>query len=303
MMATNRRRTISSPSFSFPLNRNSSVSQGNGEIGNHMATGNSWSRFCKTLFLVLVALTMMLAFMVQQKSSTNIRIIPSNNSPTINHHQFVREDTTSKKDTVERQVQEENEITTDVMDELSQFPSLQYALSNSFLVGLYFAASWCPMSTPVTNLLDELFRDILVKPTGDSLTGGLSIVYVSSDQTQEQFDHYIKPNWMSVPFENVQERSDLKRHFTTCAKREMEELGMQTRDREIPSLIILAADTRQVLTYSGVQDIKERGVAAIDHWLEMKRLAEALEQKFDVHEEHLQQDMIKNNNLASIVQA
>jgi hypothetical protein len=239
---------------------------------------------------------MMLALMVLQKSSTNMRIRSSNDSPTIvHHHHHVREDT--KKDTTERHAEEE-EIPTDGRDELAQFPSLQYALSNSFLVGLYFAASWCPMSTPVTNLLDELFRDILVKPTGDSLTGGLSIVYVSSDQSQEQFDHYIKPNWMSVPFENVQERSDLKRHFATCAKREMEELGMQTRDREIPSLIILAADTRQVLTYSGVQDIQERGVAAIDHWLEMKRLAEALEHKFDVHDEHLQE---VNNNSASIV--
>jgi nucleoredoxin len=160
---------------------------------------------------------------------------------------------------------------------LDDFPSLLAALETSDVVALYFAASWCPMSTPTTKLLDKHFRDALV-----SDERRISIVYVSSDKDEASFDAYVKPGWKTVPYTtNAKERSAMKRHFRTCAKREMDEVGLETRDYEIPSLIVMAASTQQVITYTGIQDVKELGVAAVDHWMEMKRLQTALESKYD----------------------
>lgn len=160
------------------------------------------------------------------------------------------------------------------------FPSLQsfFQTSDADVVALYFAASWCPMSTPITNLLDELFRDILVSASDKRL----AIVYVSSDKDVASFDAYVKPGWKTVPYANTEERCAIKRHFRTCAKREMEEVGLTTRDYEIPNLIILAGKSQQLITYAGIQDIKELRDAAVDHWVELKRLQTALETKHDI---------------------
>lgn len=167
---------------------------------------------------------------------------------------------------------------------LQDFSSLQYALRNSEIVALYFAASWCPMSTPVTEQIDNLFRDVLLAPPSDDPSiklpqrHGLSLVHVSSDVTDEALQGYLRPNWMFVPFDSA-ERNSLKRHFATCAKRELEELQI-TREHEIPTLVILSGRSHQVLTYHGVKDIQERGVQAVDHWMSLADLTAALEFKY-----------------------
>lgn len=167
---------------------------------------------------------------------------------------------------------------------LQDFPSLQYALRNSEITLLYFAASWCPMSTPVTELLDELFRDVLLEPPDDDRPEdllqrqGLSLVYVSSDRYKEEMEDYIQSNWMAVPFDS-EERAALKRRFATCAKRELEELGIE-REHEIPTLIALSGTTHQILTVHGVKDLEDYGLNAVDHWMELERLSLALRDKF-----------------------
>jgi len=79
---------------------------------------------------------------------------------------------------------------------------------------------------------------------------------------------YLRPNWMSVPFDSP-DRSKLKQHFRTCAKNELDDLNMEDRDREIPALLVLCGETHQVLTYHGVEDIKQRGADALPHWLQL----------------------------------
>jgi hypothetical protein len=168
---------------------------------------------------------------------------------------------------------------------LQDFPSLQYALRNSEITLLYFAASWCPMSTPVTDLLDELFRDVLLEPPEDDQPQdllqrqGLSLVYVSSDRYKEEMEDYIQSNWMAVPFDS-EERAALKRRFKTCAKRELEDSGME-REHEIPTLIALSGTTHQVLTVNGVKDLGDYGLNAVDHWMELDRLSLALRDKYE----------------------
>ena len=168
---------------------------------------------------------------------------------------------------------------------LQDFPSLQYALRNSEITLLYFAASWCPMSTPVTEQIDKLFRDLLLEPPDEDSPHsnllqrhGVSLVYVSSDRNKQEMEEYLKPNWMHVPFDG-EEREALKRRFATCARRELYLLGME-RKHEIPTIIVLSGPTHNVLTFHGVKDIEEYGVNAIDHWIELERLSEALDTKF-----------------------
>jgi hypothetical protein len=166
---------------------------------------------------------------------------------------------------------------------LDQFSSLQYALQNSKIVLLYFAASWCPMSTPVTKMIDEKLGDLLLPPpNGDSSAleqfHDLSLVFVSSDRNDAEMQQYIRRNWMTVPFDSP-DRNNIKRHFETCAKKEMSALKI-ARKREIPTLIVLAGHSRQVLTYAGVDELREKGEQVVDHWMQLLKMSDAMKSKY-----------------------
>lgn len=155
--------------------------------------------------------------------------------------------------------------------ELSQFSELSFALQNSDLVALYFAASWCPMSTPVSIALDRAFGNSnnVLTSEGEGMKK-LSIVYVSSDETIEEYNEYIKNrNWLAVPFDSEQ-RNQIKRHFYTCAHRELKELGFD-RKHEIPTIIIIDSQSQGIITTNGADHVDDMGEAALDHWIDMKR--------------------------------
>ena len=158
--------------------------------------------------------------------------------------------------------------------QLLQFTELSYALQNSDLMALYFAASWCPMSTPVSIDLDKVFggnNDNIL--TTDSSRGRktLSIVYISSDKTLEEYNTYLDGrNWLAVPFDSP-EISQLKRHFSTCAHRELkEELGID-RKHEIPTLIVIDTQSQGIITTNGANDVDQLGEKALNHWIDMQK--------------------------------
>jgi hypothetical protein len=172
---------------------------------------------------------------------------------------------------------------------LRNYESLQYALDNSQLVALYFAASWCPTSTPVSLAIDSALSDMLLPPPRvvhvESLAQqrhGLSLVYVGSDKSEEEMRVYLerRPHWMAVPFDSP-ERARLKRHFQTAAEKELSELGMTSRRHEIPTLIVIDGASHQVLTFHGVKDVTEKGAKAVDEWFELMRISHALDAKFN----------------------
>jgi len=172
---------------------------------------------------------------------------------------------------------------------LAKFPSLTNAFAKSEIVGLYWAANWCPMSTPITEALDEAFsgkRNTLLYPdemeSYDAATEGrkqLSIVYISSDSSEEEMTDYIRGGWQSIPYDST-ERTELKKHFRVCAKRELAELGFE-RKFEIPTLMILDGHTHGVISTNGVDDIREYGEKALTHWLGMQSLIRGLEDKYE----------------------
>jgi Thioredoxin-like len=177
----------------------------------------------------------------------------------------------------------------ETMDEqklpLSDYPSIQYALDHSDIVLLYFAAAWCPLSAPITQLLDEKFGDIFLPPRG-SHPGSISykrrpisLVYVSSDESEKQMLEYTHKNWIDVPF-NSQERTALKKQFKVAAKREMEVLDMEHRIYEIPTIIIVSGESHNVITTHGVDDLKEKGSEALIYWIKLLHTVKALEDKY-----------------------
>lgn len=168
---------------------------------------------------------------------------------------------------------------------LSDYPSIQYALDHSDIVLLYFAASWCKMSTPVTELLDEKFGDILLPPEGSGYKftnkqrRPISLVYVSSDESEEQMVKYSRKNWITIPF-NSKERTRLKKQFKVAAKRELEVLDMEARLYELPTIIIVSGESHNVVTTHGVDDLHEKGSEALIHWIKLLHTVKSLEDKY-----------------------
>ena len=176
--------------------------------------------------------------------------------------------------------------------------------STKLIIGLYFAASWCPMSTPTTQLLDDTFRSYLLhQPTTQPAAATVKesslpppsttfkIVYVSSDETIESFQSYLRPGWDSIPYhidnELIPERDRIKQFFHTCAKREIQQVFQNHHQNhnhiqldserwyEIPHLIILNATVTSislssqfinVITYHGLPHVQRYGIDAIPYW-------------------------------------
>jgi hypothetical protein len=126
------------------------------------------------------------------------------------------------------------------------------------------------MSTPISDALDQAFGDsneVLLK---DGKRKPLSIVYISSDRSLEDYNHYINGrNWIAIPFESDQ-RTQLKQHFRTCAMLEVRELGID-REREIPTIIVIDSTSHGILTYEGVKDMRFLKEGALDHWIELQQ--------------------------------
>ena len=139
----------------------------------------------------------------------------------------------------------------------AKFPSLAKYLPPSSpippLLGLYFAASWCPDCAPVTPKM----RQVLVSQKTDLESPLVQLLYVPSDQSAAQMNDYVGDSFPCFPFDKVEELAELKRHFGTCAAKEMHTLGITSSQRRhgIPTLILLESATGRVLTEDGINDV------------------------------------------------
>ena len=154
--------------------------------------------------------------------------------------------------------------------QLEQYSSLEYALANTDIILLYFAASWCSMSTPVTRQIGEIFsdsNDILSDPSKSekkSSKSKLAIVYVSSDTNEKEALKYGSENWIRVPFESS-DRTQLKRHFHTCAASEAKLLNVH-RKHGIPNAIVIDSKTHDVISDRGMKDLTTHSTKVIEYW-------------------------------------
>lgn len=182
-----------------------------------------------------------------------------------------------------------------------QYDSLKYPFENSSLALVYFAASWCGMSAPITEMLSSTVLSqlknpsysVLSPPSGTKKTHGndkktafLSLTYISSDMNDsDMFTYGISSDrdlWHRVPFDSP-ERNSIKQHFQICARIEMSELNIEKRKHDIPALLVFDEESQSLLTSDGVEDLKSYGglEGAIDHWVEFRNLKKGLENKYE----------------------
>jgi nucleoredoxin len=80
-----------------------------------------------------------------------------------------------------------------------QSVSLDKSLKNIKVVGLYYSASYCPPCHKFTPLLAKVYEELKDL--------GLEIILIPSDKTQEAYEDYYKTHpWLSLPYDNDQER-------------------------------------------------------------------------------------------------
>ena len=144
------------------------------------------------------------------------------------------------------------------LDQLTSLAGLM--TSGPRLLGLYFAASWCPDCTPVTALLKRAYERQAEK--------SVEILYVSSDLSASQMTSSMKTShgdWLSIPFDDIEERRNLKRYFKAFAGKEASELGISMSNRRpIPCLVLLDCKNHRILTYDGVSDFSTSGSESDD---------------------------------------
>jgi hypothetical protein len=147
----------------------------------------------------------------------------------------------------------------------TEFPTLNEAFQKAEIVGLYFAASWCPMSKRPTQLLGQIFGAEQLTPRSGETKAKVAIVYVSSDRSKSSMEAYMHDHWMGVPF-GSEEKTALKRHFSVCAHREIPELNID-RKYDIPHLFVFDGGSRSLISTNGAYEVRERpNLSILDHW-------------------------------------
>jgi nucleoredoxin len=157
---------------------------------------------------------------------------------------------------------EENNKFLNTSELTDHFPSLPLQ-GGAPLLGLYFAASWCPDCAAATAAVGAF---------ASTNKKDFQVVYISSDSLETQMKEYVPSSLLAVPYDCEEERAGLKRHFGACASKERDPLGMTAEERKfgIPTLIVLERATGRVVTSGGVEAIMEsNGESIVDKWKSM----------------------------------
>jgi nucleoredoxin len=123
--------------------------------------------------------------------------------------------------------------------------------ASSPILALYFSSAWCDDSQeshePVTNVFQSQHQHS--DPQQLQQQQLFDLVYVSSDTSAEELEGNLEKGWHYIPFDEEELRSNLKRHFGICAKKEMDALGISTEQRKggIPTLILMDVQKEKVL--------------------------------------------------------
>jgi len=115
----------------------------------------------------------------------------------------------------------------------------------SDLIVLYFGASYCPPCRKLHKYLDKVYTKWITKEKS------ISVVYVSSDESEEEFDSYFaKQNWLAIPYEKSERRAQLQKHFHV---------------HSIPQLVVLNANG-EILDGNAREPLYKYGSRVIKRW-------------------------------------
>jgi hypothetical protein len=146
-----------------------------------------------------------------------------------------------------------SELNKSVVTTTNKVP-LQEALKGKEFVALYFGAQWSDHSTRFTAKLVEFYHQVNTttaaqnnKLSKQQSCSPLEIIYVSADQTQDEFDTHFgsKMPWtsfMANTEELVKKRTELTPLFKSF---------------RIPAMVVLHVPTGQFVTEHGVKHVKE----------------------------------------------
>jgi nucleoredoxin len=136
------------------------------------------------------------------------------------------------------------------------FPSLKASIESTDvpILALYFASAWCPDCQESAPFVSKVYATQTTNENDNKL---FDLVYVSSDKDAKEMEGNADKDWGSIPFDNKEERANIKRRFGACASKEVESLGMKPEDRKsgIPTLILLEKLTGKTLTADAISDI------------------------------------------------
>ena len=133
-------------------------------------------------------------------------------------------------------------------------PSVDFGTSSPKMIGLLFAAKWCP---DCTNVVPAIGKATDAVATDDDDKDWLKVIYISSDTDEISIQKFKPSSMLHVPHSEVNERSHIKQLYSTCASKEMSALQILKRKHGIPTLILLNSATGTILSESGVDDVMD----------------------------------------------
>ncbi|XVF63635.1 hypothetical protein PTKIN_Ptkin09bG0102400 [Pterospermum kingtungense] len=142
------------------------------------------------------------------------------------------------------------------------------------VIGLYFSANWYPPCRSFNQLLIGVYEQL--KSTGSNF----EIVFVSSDEDLDAFNHYFETMpWLSVPFSDLETKKALNRNFDV---------------EGIPCLVILQPEDNKdgATLYDGVELVYRYGVEAFPFTKE--RLEELQREERMKHESQTLNNLLTN---------
>jgi thiol-disulfide isomerase/thioredoxin len=140
-------------------------------------------------------------------------------------------------------------------------PSIDFGASPPKMIGLLFAAKWCPDCTNVVpaigRVMDAVDQDLL------------KVIYISSDTDEMSIQQFKPSSMLHIPHSAVEERTRIKQQYSTCAAKEMGALQIPSRKHGIPTLILINALTGTILSEDGVEDVMDPATTdqqVLDRW-------------------------------------
>ena len=118
------------------------------------------------------------------------------------------------------------------------------ALDSAPAVAIYFSAHWCPPCRGFTPVLSEFYKDV----NEDSKQ--LEIVFVSLDQSQQQFDEYYgEMPWLAAKWD----------------KNQIQAIQQKIPFSGIPYLVVMNKDG-SVKSTNGRADVTSQGPGCLSSW-------------------------------------